>query len=142
MCSSDLPNTVKNRTFIHAKNQSRDSLSGRSAIKSNDDPSRLVDNAANMITKINEMDQKKLLKGSVAVQPWSDYYWALYQGQTAFRYADTKFPSKTENWKEIADFLLSNEAESSSVDALSPAEKYDLLVGDSRKSLKIGRAHV
>lgn len=125
---------IAGRSFVAAKNKHRDALTGRSAFKSNDAPEKLVDFPEEMVTSIQAMD-KKLMKGEVKTQPWSDYYWALYNGQLAFRYADTKFPADSEDWKLKSDFLLSDNAGSAAVDNLSPAEKYDLLVGDTRKSL-------
>jgi len=126
---------ISGRAFVAAKNKHRDVQTGRSAFKSNDAPEKLVDFPEEMITSIDDMAKKKLMSGEVKTQPWSDYYWALYNGQLAYRYADAKFPAESEDWKLKSDFLLSDSASSAEVDSLSPAEKYDLLVGDSRKSL-------
>ncbi len=125
---------IKEQRYIHAKNQTRNTLSGRAAIEGNDLPEELVDNGEALIRNLKEME--KLKKGAVKSAPWSDHYWALYSGQTAFRYADENFPN-VENWKKNSDFILKNlnELSSSSIDKLSPAEKYDLLVGDKNKTL-------
>lgn len=126
---------ISSKSFVTAKNKFREVLSGRSAIKDNDDATNLVDNAEKMLTNIDDMDTKKLMKGEVKTQPWSDYYWSLYNGQLAFRYADTAFPAESEDWKLKSDYLAGESAGKTELDNLSPAEKYDLLVGDVRKSL-------
>lgn len=71
--------------------------------------------------------------GKVEVEPWSDDYWPIAQGGLAKRYSDPEFP-KGFDWKKIADYVESN-AGSCSVDQLSPAEKYDLIVGSSTREL-------
>lgn len=65
--------------------------------------------------------------------PWSDDYWPFYSGLIARRYADVDFPNSNE-WKVNYRYAMSV-LNSSSVDALSPAEKYDLLTGDEQNSL-------
>ncbi len=126
---------IKNRSFVTAKHKERDALTGRSDFKSNDAPEKLLDFPEEMLTSLEEMQSKKLMSGEVKTQPWSDYYWSLHNGQTAFRYADDKFPSESEDWKLKSDYLLGEGKNSSNTDTLSPAETYDLLVGDEHKSL-------
>jgi hypothetical protein len=83
--------------------------------------------------------------------PWSDSYWPIYQGQSAARYADAAFNrvADREDWKALHDWahdpsrafaqifaeLGAGRESPYSLDQLSPAEKYDLLVGDARGSL-------
>ncbi len=126
---------IRSRSFVFAKNRYREVLSGRSAFKNNDDPSELVDSPKDMLTNIDDMDAKKLMSGEVKTQPWSDYYWALYNGQLAFRYADSYFPADSTDWKVKNEYMTSEESRRTDVNRLSPAEKYDLLVGDENKSL-------
>ncbi|MGZ3698292.1 MAG: hypothetical protein ACXWP5_09175 [Bdellovibrionota bacterium] len=80
-----------------------------------------------------EMDTAGLASAKLEVQPWSDTYWPIAKGVLAWRYGDPEFPNSFD-WKENSVYL-SNPQNSCSVDQLSPAEKYDLLVGDSRQTL-------
>ena len=89
------------------------------------------------IQKLAEMDSKKLTESKLAEasQPWSDYYWAVYAGVAANRYADPKAPfmQQDQKYTDYVKYLVDNKVSvqnASSVDSLSPAEKYDLLVGD------------
>lgn len=123
---------INNKNYIKVKNDQR-KLKGRAAIEGNDLPEALVDNGRNLVRSLQAMEQKRLRAAKLSSQPWSDYYWSLYAGQTAYRYADRRFPF-VEDWKKNADFIR-NSQNFSSIDTLSPAEKYDLLVGDERKTL-------
>ena len=125
---------IANRDYVTAKNKIRP-LDGRARIKGNDRPEDLVDNGNNLVRTLEEME--KLRSASLKENPWSDHYWPIYTGQIACRYADENFPD-SKNWKKNADYILSHldsSPNSSSVDTLSPAEKYDLLVGDTQQTL-------
>lgn len=126
---------IQSKNYVTAKNSFRDALRGRVAIKNNDKVEDLLDFPEDMLTSIEDMDTKKLMKGEVKTQPWSDYYWALFNGQLAFRYADTSFPADSQDWKVKNEYMTGDEAKKVDTDRLSPAEKYDLLVGDERRSL-------
>lgn len=130
---------IKNRAYVTNKDELRKKLfpqaaaSGRAAIERNDRPENLVDNVDNMLTTLEEME--KLKSAHLPVQPWSDDYWAMYAGVLGRRYADDQMP--VGNWKTSFDYVtkkrttfsILNENNSSSLDKLSPAEKYDLLIG-------------
>jgi hypothetical protein len=126
------PAMIRNGSYIHIKNSSRP-LSGRSAALDNDDPKLLVDNSSSLLTHLGQMDEKSLRSARLPSQPWSDFYWPLYAGSIAHRYADPKFPD-SKDWKINSDYIW-NPNTSSSLDLLSPAEKYDLLIGSSERSL-------
>ncbi len=70
--------------------------------------------------------------------PWSDSYWPTYRGLIATRYMDSRLPN-TKSWPTHHNFFLSNPPESylssGRINQLSPAEKYDILVGDSNWTL-------
>jgi hypothetical protein len=77
----------------------------------------------------------------LAESPWSDDYWALYLGVLGKRYADPRFP-RSDDWHEnylytqrhpAADIVA--RADTAAIDLLSPAEKYDILVGDTAMGL-------
>ena len=92
------------------------------------------------ITSLSEISRLKLNEGSTAIDLWSGSYWPLYQGSLAVRYRDQRFIELIlagEQWKKHKELfdklpLYSYEGQEN---LLSPAEKYDLLVGDSALSL-------
>jgi hypothetical protein len=105
------------------------------SIKGSDRPEDLVDNADTMLTTLEEMEKKGVTEGEVKVQPWSSSYWPLYNGQIAFRYADPNFPADSKSWNVKNKYLTGEGATIKNINQLSPAEKYDLLVGDADQSL-------
>lgn len=124
---------ILGRAFVPVKNAERRRV-GRAKIKGHDRPEDVIDNPGSMLTTIQELSEKRLLKKEVKNRPWSDYYWAFFQGQLAYRYADKNFP-KTDDWQKAFRYLEANPIDSSSLETLSPAEKYDLLVGDENRTL-------
>lgn len=142
---------IQSGAFVTAKDQVRsqqctieagakvclkDVAPGRAPFEANDRAEKLVDRPASMLRDLRSMEARRLTSAELPVQPWSDDYWALYQGALGARYADRAFP-RSENFglnkryvdeRTVGDILMA--ANSSSVDTLSPAEKYDLLVGD------------
>jgi len=95
----------------------------------NDQARNLVDSLA--VTSLAAMDSQGLKSAKLAESPWSDDYWGLYAGSIAKRYADSKF-AVSDDWKKNTDQL---KTAASSNDVLSPAEKWDLLVGDAGKTM-------
>lgn len=77
---------------------------------------------------LEELKEAGLEKAQLSSQPWSGWYWPLYEGGLAYRYADPEFPLGSD-WSKIGDYLF-NHIGIYPVDHLSPAEKYDLLLGD------------
>jgi hypothetical protein len=74
----------------------------------------------------------------VSREPWSDSYWPTYRGLIAARFADQRAP-ESKSWFNHHQFYVShpsvNYVSSGHVSQLSPAEKYDLLIGDSNWTL-------
>ena len=102
------------------------------------EPVTADDRAADLVDELQytspeKMERAGLLSANLATRPWSGTYWPIAQGVIAWRYSDPAFPGDY-NWKDNADYLR-NPASTCSVEQLSPAEKYDLLVGDSSGSL-------
>lgn len=119
--------------FLHSNDQSRAPIMG------NDRPADLVDNLR--YTTLQAISDAKLTQASLTESPWSDDYWAIYKGVLGWRYADPRFPASTD-WnanrlyvqnKPAATIL--NSGDQNTIDLLSPAEKYDALVGDTTFSL-------
>lgn len=114
-------------------------VSARAAIQSNDKPVNLVDSLK--YSKLADMEAAGLKKATLAESPWSDDYWAIYKGILGARYADPSFP-KSSDWKANYDYVRARPSASilasgdaSKINRLSPAEKYDALVGDTSESL-------
>ena len=94
------------------------------------------DQASDLVDRLkyvspDQMSAAHLNEAQLAEHPWSDTVWPIAKGIVAWRFEDPAFPSSYD-WKENADYVTSH---SCSVDQLSPAEKYDLLVGDTTQSL-------
>lgn len=87
-----------------------------------------------------QIEAAGLTSAKLDESPWSDDYWALYLGVLGKRYADPSFP-ESDDWHENYDYVQRHPARevlaqgAAAIDLLSPAEKYDLLVGDSTMSL-------
>ncbi|MCM2324474.1 MAG: hypothetical protein NDJ90_14545 [Oligoflexia bacterium] len=119
----------------------KDVLPGRAPFAEDDLVENLVDNGQTALRSIDEMHNRKLNNATLANSPWSDNYWPIYRGILAARYADPR--SETDDWKDAYTFskenalheILANAPNQSSIDMLSPSEKYDLLVGDSDGTL-------
>ncbi|WP_018694474.1 ricin-type beta-trefoil lectin domain protein [Algicola sagamiensis] len=109
--------------------------SAASSGRGNDNPANLVDLGNNVITNLFELEQKAPRSHRLAEQPWSDTYWPLYSGASAWRYADQDLSnSYPQTWKDYNDFSVNKPVDQYSLETrhlLSPAEKYDLLVGDT-----------
>jgi hypothetical protein len=95
-----------------------------------------------ILRNMDGIDAQKLNTGKVAQQPWSDDYWPLFKGALGARYADENFENfgqeKFQNYltylqrKEnlFPDFLANvNQVDDPKLLNLSPAEKYDLVIG-------------
>ena len=77
-------------------------------------------------------------KGNLSFEPWSGDYWPTHRMGIAVRYADRSYPRSNE-WKPYNEFFLNlfrtPYDSPERFDDLSPAEKYDILVGDEDRSL-------
>ncbi len=91
-----------------------------------------------IVRKIEQLDDKNLLNATLKVTPWSGDYWPTYKGGIGSRYADPEFPTSS-NFKDYysvyQNFLPLKYDDQKSLDNLSAAEKYDILVGDESFSL-------
>jgi len=91
------------------------------------------------INQLSVIEDKGLSKGQTGIDLWSGSYWPHYQGSLAARYMDPSFIpliDREEQYKANLSMFNSLPMGSySSVDLLSPAEKYDLLMGDEEMTL-------
>lgn len=94
-----------------------------------------------MITSLRQMKDLGLEKGKSKLDIWSGSYWPQYQGSLAVRYLDPLMKPLVEQeykvqWKAYKAVFDANPVYSyANTDLLSPAEKYDLVVGDPEMSL-------
>jgi hypothetical protein len=84
----------------------------------------------NYISTPLEMETKNLLQGQSPRAPWSDSFWPVQKGIIARRWLDANFPD-SRTFIDNYNYYLANPPGSIGVNSLSPAEKYDLLVGDN-----------
>jgi hypothetical protein len=132
----------KNR-FVGYKHQQgsirEKALQGRAAPEDHDDFLDVIDRAEiqaagkKVISNVWDIERAKLTTAQLKDSPWSDTYWPLYMGAAAQRYLDSDFPKST-SWKTNFDYFLKFPT-LEKTEQLSPAEKWDLLVGDTNKSL-------
>lgn len=106
----------------------------------NDRAADLVDRFE--VDNLAEMERRKLESAKVPVSPWSGYYWPIYGGVIANRYGDPNYNAAL-IWSHNEAYL-SRMIGRGTTEELSPAEKYDLLVGDAdftltRRMIAAGR---
>lgn len=106
-----------------------------------DTPDLLIEAGTNVARNIYDISGRSLHQATVPVMPWTDSYWPLQKGNTANRYSDPSNP-KSRDWTLNYSYAQSNPAssivasgDSAAINRLSPAEKYDLVMGDSSYSL-------
>ena len=58
---------------------------------------------------------------------WSGFYWPNYLGGVAYRRADRYYPRN--NWGKSRDYVLRKPSHTVATNTLSPAEKYDIVMG-------------
>ncbi len=92
------------------------------------------------IQSIQKSKKLNLESGETAIDLWSGHYWPHFQGSLAVRYRDVKFQKlidEKDQWTEFHELMekFPYYLYYSKLDQLSPAEKYDLVVGDKEMSL-------
>lgn len=129
---------IRDGSYIETKNRNRPNKT-RQTFSGADEYNALDELLLkSKITDVADLDAQSPFEGRAREQPWSADYWPTYKGGIANRYLDQSFPSSL-RWKDYSEFLnaslkhdFENEAR---LDHLSPAEKYDLLVGDDQRGL-------
>ena len=101
-----------------------------------DNPEKLVE-PGGLRRNIHEIHAAGLTHARLDPVPWTDSYWPLANGNTAARYLDNSFPER-KDWQASWAYASSRPASSivasgsrAEIDKLSPAEKYDYVMGDS-----------
>lgn len=131
---------IQSKAFIKAKNNLRKKLTRR---KSNghyaladyqNDFTTFFDADTVLLKNLNDLNQADLNEFKLTNEPWSGDYWATYRGGIGVRYADPQAGYSSnfaDNYKYFEKYWPLSSFDSKALNQLSPAEKYDLLVGDS-----------
>lgn len=114
-------------------------LANFSPVPENENPALLLEGNRE-ITSLTEMARLGLNQGSTGLDLWSGSYWPHYQGSLGVRYRDPNFMEIIKNgtqWDKHKELYtkLPLYTYGGKENLLSPAEKYDLLVGDSEMTL-------
>ncbi len=133
---------IRNKSFIKIKNDLRRKITQTNRFfaltGSNNDVSTFFTLNTTLLKNISDFSQENLNQFTLTRQPWSGDYWGTYKGGIGIRYADIDFPFSFDFNKNLDYFktywpLDYKNAEA--LDLLSPAEKYDLLTGDTNFTL-------
>jgi Transglutaminase elicitor len=99
-----------------------------------DNVEKLLDPGTTVERNLSAMQSQGFTNITAALKPWADSYWPTYRGQIAYRYAAEGAP-KSKSWGENFAYAESHPASlmiaSGDVNLLSPAEKYDFVMGDT-----------
>jgi hypothetical protein len=138
---------INAKRYLYAREKLRNTLlepigsetDNKAPFHTNDNATKLVDSFK--YNSLKAMADADLTFAKLPENPWSDDYWAVYQGILGNRYSDPNNPS-SQNWLENKDYIDSNPAidilqsgNLSRINALSPSEKYDALIGDHSGTL-------
>lgn len=103
-----------------------------------DDDFKIFLDKQSYVSNVLSLQQMRLSQGHTQFEVWAGSYWPIHQGLLGLRYADPLFPKSKVFTENYNDFLLRPPETllySGRISQLSPAEKYDLLVGDSNWTL-------
>ena len=114
-------------------------LVGAKPIPKDEQVSSLMEGRKEIVTLV-EIQKTGLNQAVTGIDLWSGHYWPHYQGSLAIRYRDSSFIGLMKNHEQFDKFKELSEKKplytySGNENLLSPAEKYDLLVGDPSMSL-------
>jgi len=112
--------------------KSRFSITPLTRVGDDDNPASLVENGV-VLKNVLELDKRGFSKATIPETLWSDTYWPIHKGLIAYRYADGT--ADTKDWMTNYSNYLARPTFTMPTDSLSPAEKYDLLVGDGSMTM-------
>lgn len=137
MLSGALIGIFSTAVLLFALTVNAQNMYPRSAPLPDDDFLRFLENLS-YLNNLSVMESQGLNKGSAGFEPWSGSYWPIHKGILGARYASSTF-ADTKNFLQNYQSYQSHPAEnfimSGAIKQLSPAEKYDLLVGDPEWTL-------
>lgn len=131
---------LQSRAFVDAKRAEWKACHQRKVLFAEGvDPLAQFLETGSFLNRLEDMEKKNLLQGRVSRQPWSGDYWAYSRGILGARFRDPGF-ERIFDWKTRFDYIQKNPVSevlqnSGAVNVLSPAEKYDLIVGSEQGSL-------
>ena len=102
------------------------------AEENSDKPERIIEPSM-VLKNIIDMDKNGLINIELPTSPWSDSYWPIHKGLIGIRYSDLNFPNTKDwitNYNYFLNYPTSNIINSRKINNLSPAEKYDYIMGD------------
>jgi hypothetical protein len=129
--------------FVDIKNSYHEGLAeavrpGRADYKPVDNPEIILGRGNMKLKNLKDMEKRRMTSGRVEESPWADDYWPIFSGQIAKRYYDDRYPRLEPNTNRTIDWAVFREAilnkNASSANDMSPAEKYELLVGDRNRT--------
>lgn len=103
-----------------------------------DDDFKIFLDKQSYVSNIFALQQTRLTQGHTQYEIWAGSYWPIHQGLLGLRYADPLFPKSKDFLENYNDHMLRPPETlvfSGQINRLSPAEKYDLLVGDQNWTL-------
>lgn len=127
--------------YVYKKIQFRDQyfplpLGLSSQPNSNDQVRDLVWDPSRLETNYHDINRRGLYRSQSKVDPWSGHYYPVYRGVIAQRYSDKNFNESSTTWFRSYRYVAQHPAaevyntrDVEKINALSPAEKYDLVMG-------------
>lgn len=132
-----------NHTYSSGRDKVRTDMlqkggTSRAAIEPNDDPRKLADTFKH--DNLPAIEAAGLRSAQLSTQPWSGDYWATASGGLGNRYAGCggmggAWDTNYEYIRTHPSKVILNSGSEVWVNELSPAEKYDALVGDANETL-------
>jgi hypothetical protein len=113
----------------------KDYRPGRSVIQNIDTVEELLGDSATPLRSIPALEAQNKHAATLDRIPWSSSYWPIAKGVIANRYADPGNPKSTDWAANLGYYMAVPSGSLGNSGRLSPAEKYDYLVGDHSYTL-------
>lgn len=142
---------IRSRRYLTAKMKSRPQLAQspqpathyeavtqlRQRVASFLDPREFKEKNIIPVYSLQEIEDEGLLAASLEQMPWSDTYWPIYKGILGQRYTSDSFNAVGINFNTYRSAVIGENSltqvlarkDPFEIENLSPAEKYDLLIG-------------
>ena len=134
---------IENKRYLEARTALRKTISETNTLTESLPPIESVEHVVDAFkfNRLQTLHEEKLTQAKLPKNPWSDDYWAICQGVLGKRYSNP-YHSSSANWQENKDYIDNNPAITvlqntnlERINALSPSEKYDALIGDPQARL-------
>lgn len=139
LCYFAFSSTKEPLLFKFPENLVNVNKQNKASIEPIDQARDLVDEEiSHLLTSAIEIHKKGLSEFKMESKYWTGYFWAMSKGLLGARLADFNF-LKQSHWPDrleyIKSFPPSTYISKNKINALSPSEKYDLLIGDTEGNL-------